>query len=352
MLPTALSKIQGTFLGCAIGDAMGMPVETMTADGILKVTDGKGVTTFMDAKQRNLKSISNYKAGDTTDDWQLTAAIARALIKNRCYRTGDTVNEQLLEFERCTNGWGSSTKRSFKEIKEWFDSEGKSGRDPGLPVAPNEEIFGCGNGVAMKIAAIALHHSLDCLNHGTLSGQIMEQGRLTHPDFRASHAAYAVAWLLTRTFLRPLQAGIFVRDDIEKELFTLILEVEMVERLFPDPQAAEDRISSRLRKIFHGKMLDDPAALRVKIGTSCFSLESIPFSIATFLRNPTDFRAGVLEAINAGGDTDSNAAMVGALIGANCGVEAIPTEWRSFRKEFEEPIKLGEEFHRTFNSIR
>ncbi|MEK7512006.1 MAG: ADP-ribosylglycohydrolase family protein, partial [Patescibacteria group bacterium] len=182
--------------------------------------------------------------------------------------------------------------------------------------------------------------------------QIMEQGRLTHPDTRASHAAYAVAWLLTNIFMRPLHTGIFGKEDVEKMLFLLILEVERIERLFPDPQMAEDRISSRLRKIFHGKMLDNATDLRVKNGTSCFSLESIPFSMATFLRHPTDFRAGVLEAVNAGGDTDSNAAMVGALIGANCGVEAIPEEWRNFRKEFEEPVRLGEEFHRVFFSIR
>jgi ADP-ribosylglycohydrolase len=295
-----------------------------------------------------LKSISNYKAGDTTDDWQLTAAIARSLIRSHCYKFEDTVNEQVKEFERCQNGWGGTTKKSFKEIKEWFDSEGERGRASWQPALPREGSSGCGNGVAMKIAAIALHSSLDCLNHGTLSDQIMEQGKLTHSDIRASHAAYAVAWLLSRIFLRPFQAGIFKNDDIEKMLFQLMLEIERIERLFPDPQMTEDRISSRLRKIFCEKMLFVPVALRVKIGTSCFSLESIPFSIATFLRHPTDFRAGVLEAVNAGGDSDSNAAIVGALIGANCGVEAIPEEWRTFRKEFEEPMRLGEEFHRVF----
>ncbi|MEK7159760.1 MAG: ADP-ribosylglycohydrolase family protein [Patescibacteria group bacterium] len=352
MPPTTLSKVQGTFLGCAIGDAMGMPVETMMHEEILAITDAKGVVGFMDAKQRNLKSISNYKAGDTTDDWQLTAAIVRSLIRMRCYKFEDTVNEQVKEFERCQNGWGRSTKSAFREIKEWFDSEGERGRASWQPALAKEGSLGCGNGVAMKIAAIALHSCLDCVHPGNIADQIMEQGRLTHPDTRASHAAYAVAWLLTNIFMRPLHTGIFGKEDVEKMLFLLILEVERIERLFPDPQMAEDRISSRLRKIFHGKMLDNATDLRVKNGTSCFSLESIPFSMATFLRHPTDFRAGVLEAVNAGGDTDSNAAMVGALIGANCGVEAIPEEWRNFRKEFEEPVRLGEEFHRVFFSIR
>lgn len=348
MIPSALSKIQGTFLGCAIGDAMGMSVETMTQEEILAVTDGKGVVGFMDAKQRNLKSISDYKAGDTTDDWQLTAAIARSLIKMHCYKFEDTVNEQVKEFERCRNGWGKTTKSSFGEIKEWFDSEGERGRASWQPALMRDGSSGCGNGVAMKIAAIALHSSLDCVYPGNLSDKIMEQGRLTHPDMRASHAAYAVASLMAKVILQPLIKGVFEKEDVGKRLSELIVEVGRIERLFPDPQKAEDTISGRLRKIFMEKMLDDVTALRGKNGTSCLSLESVPFSIATFLRHPTDFRAGVLEAVNAGGDTDSNAAMVGALIGANCGVEVIPEEWRNFRKEFEEPIKLGEEFHRVF----
>jgi ADP-ribosylglycohydrolase len=68
--------------------------------------------------------------------------------------------------------------------------------------------------------------------------------------------------------------------------------------------------------------------------------------MAVFLRHPRNFRAAVLEAVNAGGDTDSTASMVGALVGANCGLDVIPAEWLNFRPEFQEPVELGEKLYR------
>jgi len=56
------------------------------------------------------------------------------------------------------------------------------------------------------------------------------------------------------------------------------------------------------------------------------------------------------EAISAGGDTDSMASMVGALVGANCGLkndkleDIIPSEWIDFCPEFGETLKFGKEF--------
>ena len=63
-----------------------------------------------------------------------------------------------------------------------------------------------------------------------------------------------------------------------------------------------------------------------------------------------DFREGVLEAINAGGDTDTHGAIVGSLIGAHLGLEGIPEQWRNFRKEYKESLSLGEAlYHKALN---
>lgn len=109
--------------------------------------------------------------------------------------------------------------------------------------------------------------------------------------------------------------------------------------IFPEPA-----VSSRFELIRSERLLEDPEKLRCGIRTGCFSLESVPFSVATFLRHPKDFRAGVLEAVNAGGDTDTTGSMVGGMIGANCGIEGIPAEWRDFRQEFRDIQALGEAF--------
>ncbi|MFH1430521.1 MAG: ADP-ribosylglycohydrolase family protein [Candidatus Uhrbacteria bacterium] len=61
---------------------------------------------------------------------------------------------------------------------------------------------------------------------------------------------------------------------------------------------------------------------------SCATFDSVPFVLATAARYSQSFRDGVLAAVNAGGDTDSNGAMVGAILGAAHGLCAIPEEWQ------------------------
>jgi ADP-ribosylglycohydrolase len=54
-------------------------------------------------------------------------------------------------------------------------------------------------------------------------------------------------------------------------------------------------------------------------------------AIALFcaLCHPDDFRAGVLAAVNHGGDSDSTGAIAGNILGAKLGKAAIPQEWIS-----------------------
>src|SRR4029077_14405402 len=46
------------------------------------------------------------------------------------------------------------------------------------------------------------------------------------------------------------------------------------------------------------------------------------------------FRGALLETVRLGGDTDTIAAIVGALVGARVGKEGIPTEWLRDRREW------------------
>ena len=56
------------------------------------------------------------------------------------------------------------------------------------------------------------------------------------------------------------------------------------------------------------------------------SLLSLQAAVAV-LRSGLDFRRGLLWILRQGGDTDTNAAIAGALLGARDGFSAIPAEW-------------------------
>ena len=58
-----------------------------------------------------------------------------------------------------------------------------------------------------------------------------------------------------------------------------------------------------------------------------FVVETVAFALAAWRRHPRDYRAAVMEAVRAGGDTDTVAAIVGGIVGAAVGKEGIPAEW-------------------------
>jgi ADP-ribosylglycohydrolase len=55
--------------------------------------------------------------------------------------------------------------------------------------------------------------------------------------------------------------------------------------------------------------------------------EAIAAATYVYVRHADDFAAAVLEGANAPGDSDSIATLAGALVGARCGTQAIPSDW-------------------------
>ncbi|GMR50361.1 hypothetical protein PMAYCL1PPCAC_20556 [Pristionchus mayeri] len=55
----------------------------------------------------------------------------------------------------------------------------------------------------------------------------------------------------------------------------------------------------------------------------------VPLQVSVhYLLHSSSFSEGLINAIAAGGDTDNNGAIAGALLGARFGVEKIPREWK------------------------
>ena len=68
----------------------------------------------------------------------------------------------------------------------------------------------------------------------------------------------------------------------------------------------------------------DPAHSQKWHGISAFVTPSVLWSLYAFLRSPDDYWETICTAIAVGGDTDTMAAMAGAISGARVGVNAIP----------------------------
>ena len=64
------------------------------------------------------------------------------------------------------------------------------------------------------------------------------------------------------------------------------------------------------------------------------------------LVNAKDFEDGVVAVISRGGDTDTNACVAGALLGAKFGKSRIPERWVSKLKAAPELTSLAEQLYR------
>lgn len=342
--------VRGCLAGVALGDAFGMPWEMYKAEEIADSSTGKGVVGLqgLPAARRKLKDTRGLSLGETTDDWQLTRAVAASFIRSRCFNLVDQAAAHVEAFETSTKGWGKTTSASLAELKLWFDTRGREGRRPGV-AAPLKEKQGSGNGVIMKIAplacAIELHHQVNRYDPDDdpkpcLRDWVIDLSYMTHSDPNAANAAVLVAEMM-RESLNWANFGSCseTREHFLSALHTSHLprakNLPPVKRVFGDPTQRDYILAS-------------VETLRKEAGTSCLAVETAAFTLGTFLRHPTDFRAAVLEAINAGGDTDTNASIVGALVGANVGLRGIPAEWIKAVPDAHEAIQVADDLFKLF----
>lgn len=336
-MPPLLRRITGCLVGVAIGDAFGMPWELCSYDEIRELTDGKGVTGLQDipvGKTRKIPDLRKVRLGETTDDWMLTRAVAESLIRCRELDLYDQALAHVAAYERSTIGWGGTTKDAIAELKLWFDSRGAQGRSPLEPAQFTTVTRGSGNGVLMKIAPLACMYSCqDVPIAFTRSPEYLNPlhlERMTHRDTNASGIVGFLMLCMGPSFasrLKPMPEALLTDFSI--------LELRNVGILFEQEASEREEFPSA-------------ESVRRAFGTSSLARESGPFAVATMLRHQQDFRGGILEAINAGGDTDTNASIVGAMIGAQVGIEGIPPEWIEAVPDARVAIDVAERLYKTF----
>lgn len=95
----------------------------------------------------------------------------------------------------------------------------------------------------------------------------------------------------------------------------------------------DDEFRERLREAVVAAEQLDLEAYRAKAGyvrgVSGFIVETVPAALYCWLRHRGDPRAVIEAAIRLGGDTDTVAAIAGALVGAEVGMRGWPTSWKA-----------------------
>ncbi len=363
------TRVQNCLLGVHLGDRAGIETEMMTREEILEVTGGAGIrhpSDRIDPKRRKIADTRDLPPGSTSDDSALCDANAEGFIMAGGYHHELFVLLHLCAFKESLSGWGGTTKIAMWQLDKHYRGQkpqfgelappeglndidlarwrGVRPRAPHVPALTAGKGLGRGNGVAMKIAPFGLYSAIRWgHNSGNMEmlEQIVEHGRMTHSDLRASIAAYAVAQVIANVMHEPLGS-----DEWDKAKFAdrLRLQVAVAEGRYRFMLPREDSFLERLNDALM-LFIRDPAAFSTAWNRKKTSdaLVTVPLAIGIFLHRPTDPCAAILEAVNAGGDTDTVAAMVGAMCGANsASPDTFPVDWReTLRDRGSRAIRLG-----------
>ncbi|HRX79648.1 MAG TPA: ADP-ribosylglycohydrolase family protein [Pirellulaceae bacterium] len=283
--------IGGCLLGMAIGDALGLPREGLSARRAEKL--------FGAGEIRHRLALGR---GMISDDTEHACMTAQALLA-----AGTDVKRFQNSLAWRLRWWllgvpvgiGLGTLRAI--LRLWI---GVSPRHSGVRSA--------GNGPAMRapIIGVLLADTPDSMK---LIAQAST--RITHRDIRADQGAMAIA-IAAAYAARPANLP-----------FQACKALEHVRNGITEPKLL--KLLDKVRE--HLEQGASPAALAADMeltrGITGYIYHTVPIALFCWLRYYGDFRESVTQAIRLGGDTDTVAAITGALAGASVGQSGIPKEW-------------------------
>ena len=277
-------------MGGAVGDALGLPYEGMSPRRLRRLA------TF----PLRHKLLPGY--GMISDDTDHAIFVSQALIKSQgnLKKFKAALAWRLRFWLLCLPaGVGFATLRSIGKLWLGFSSSG---------------VYSAGNGPCMRSAMIGALLANDASSRRVF---VHTSTTMTHTDPKALAGAMAIAEVAAR-----IVSGEWTSRPSLEELIKLLSSLSQEEEW----QLAVKRISEDCRE--SNPILAAQPWLIAEKGVSGYVLHTVPFALIAWYQHHGNYRATIEEVIRAGGDTDTVAAIAGALAGATTGLSGIPEEWR------------------------
>ena len=299
----------GALTGLALGDALGMPTQSMSP---IEIAEDYGtINGFRDAGPRQ-RIAAGMAAGSITDDTEQAVMLAELLIDGAGVIDARLFAERLLDWERGMRAKGSldllgpSTKAAVERLLQ-----GASLDDSGR--------FGATNGAAMRITPVGI--AVDASNLDTFVDAIVDASAVTHNTSLGIASAAAVG--------AAVSAGVN-GADLPAAIRHAIAAARLGETRghWVAGGSIADRTEMAIGLLREAAPADRVRLLRTVIGTSVSSQESVVAALALVAVADSEADATpwstLCQAAGLGGDTDTIAAMAGAILGAVHGMSAWP----------------------------
>ncbi len=324
------NKIKAALYASALGDSLGALTEFMTFNQIKALCNNQLEGYVENDRFLNMGGI----LGTVTDDFGSSYYVMKNIIKAQGKFNKEVAIEAVLEWAEDAYYFkfaGPTTKKAIDSVRNKVPKD----EEPG--VKTNFLNQGT-NGAAMKVVPVAV------LAKGDVDKAIQYAIDLAYPTHynaaavagAASIAAsIAKAQIQDTTLEEIFDAGIYGAQKATDYM-------ESIGRGSIGPNVAY-RIKEAIRL---GKACSSYEELLEtvdqKIGTNMETWESIAAVYAIVAGVQENCMLAIKVAVNAGGDTDSMAALAGAILASKNGLECLPNEWIEFMIKNNSSINVRE----------
>ena len=303
-----LNSVLGALYGLAIGDALGMPTQLLSPEDVDRRF---GMITWFQPAPDDHPIAAGLPAGHITDDTEQALLIARLLIDGHGRIDPHTLANALAHWERemvrrgSLDLLGPSTQRAISAVAAGTSVE-EAGR------------FGDTNGAAMRVTPVGIARPVEDFD-GLLQAVVDASG-VTHNTTLALSGASAVAAAVSAgvggaSLDGAIQVGLSAARA-GRNHGAWVAGADVAARI----DAALDGVRGLARD-------ELVRFIRNLVGTSVATQESVPaaFAVLQATQEAGAWEACLLAA-SLGGDSDTIAAMAGAIAGACQGIDAFPAD--------------------------
>ena len=283
--PQLISRARGALLGLVAGNQLGVPTEHLGTPEAIRNAFPGGVVDLAPPPKN-----SPYD-----DDAAMALLLGESLLASRDFDAADVARRWVKWMKVDGRGIGVTTRRALTLI-----DRGKEPFEAGRLANQENPGRSAGNGSVMRCIPVALryHDSVERLIRVST-----QQAAITHADERCTWGAAAVN-LAARELL---YGNIYFIEEVLHKI--------------------GDRAPRALRDAIHRVPREQESTLPIAVpGEAGYVVHCVEIAF-WFVAHDRTLEEALTYLVQAGGDTDTNAAVAGALLGARYGEVALPPRW-------------------------
>ncbi|MBI2940302.1 MAG: ADP-ribosylglycohydrolase family protein [Chloroflexi bacterium] len=286
-----LRRAQGCLLGQIVGDALG---------GMVEFQQGEAIRRSYPEGVRELQNGGHWHtlAGQPTDDSELALMLARSMVAQGKYDREVVASAYRRWYDSDPFDIGFTTSQALGAATK----ADVAARRAAERMASAASTTSQANGSLMRISPLGIWgHRLP---PDELAGYARADSALTHPHPVCRDACAVITVAVARAIATGGEAATIYQDALA----------------WAEAAQVEPRVLRALRFAAERPPID----YQTQQGWVLIALQNAFYR----LLHAASLEEGVVQTVMAGGDTDTNAAIAGALLGAVHGREAVPFQWR------------------------